>query len=217
MGEDIEGADAWKAKTGGGNYSKVEYLPITDGETVDVRILDVAPTEVYQTRIAIEGKRYPVSVEKSDNEAVKKAGHKIQKVNAVNVLDRRDGSVKLWEFSEEKKDNIHAIVKRWKKLPTQFDISITRRGTKLATRYSVTISPNLDPLTDKEKTLTKIDLAEYYKPNPERLTSLLEGKVPERKQDTNGTTETQPQGAATTTPASKEEAINPLEDGDAVV
>ncbi|KKL87297.1 hypothetical protein LCGC14_1936080, partial [marine sediment metagenome] len=164
---------------------------------------------------AVEGKRHPVSVEKSDNEKVKKAGHKIRKVNAVNVIDRRDGGVKLWEFSEEKKDNIHAIVKRYNKLPTQFDLAITRRGTKLATRYSVGITPNQDPLTDKEKALTKIDLAEYYKPNPERLTSLLEGKVPERKQDTNGTTETTTQAAVTpaTSSETKEPATNPLEEG----
>ena len=218
MGEEVEGVDAWKAKvTGSGSYSKVEYLQIADGETVDVRVLNVRPKEVYQTRIEVEGKRHPVSVEKADNEEVKKAGHKIQKINAVNVIDRRDGTVKLWEFSEEKKGNIHAIIKRWKKRADQFDIAITRTGLKLKTRYSIGITPNSDPLTKAEQALEKTDLDEYYKPNPERLASLLAGKTPESKQDTAESTETTKETATatkTTTPTDGEEAINPLAEGD---
>jgi len=209
-------ADAWKSKTGGGDYAKVAYLNLADGETVDVRILDIVPKEVYITRIPVNGKRYPVSLQKSDNEVVKNAGHKIQKVNAANVLDRRDGVVKLWEFSEEKKGDIHGIIERWKKMPTEFDISITRKGKKLQTRYSLTISPNQEPLTDEEKALKKVDLDEYYKHNPERLASLLAGKVPERKTEENDTT-SQKQEVGVAASSDDEEEVNPLEESDDVV
>ena len=135
----------------------------------------------------------------------------------MNVIDRRDGKVKLWEFSEEKKGNIHAIVNRWKKLPTQFDIAITRTGVKLATRYAIGITPNSEPLTEKELALAKTDLDEYYKPNPERLASLLAGKAPERKQDTDETTKETATATTKTTPTPEEESINPLEEGEEVV
>ena len=172
--------DPWKPSESEGEYKKVEYLSLKDGETVDVRVLDEAPKQVFVTHIPVNGKRYPVSVPRDENERVRAAGHAIKKVNAVNVLDRRDGKVKLWEFTETRKNDIFLIAKKWKKKPVEFDLSVTRTGEKLKTRYSIQISPNMEPLTEKEKGLDKTDLHEYYKFNPERLNSLLKGEAPKR-------------------------------------
>lgn len=205
-------ADAWKSKTQQGDYEKVEYLKLADGETAHVRILDLQPFELYMVRIAVNGKRYPVSVLKEDNERVKAAGHNIQKVNAVNVLDRRDGMVKLWEFSETRKGDIHAIIESWKKMPTEFDLAIARRGKDKNTRYSISIAPNQQPLTDEEKALTKINLSEYYKPSKERLNTLLRGKVPTRKEtgESHNSDDEENTVPANTT-------ANPLEDSESVI
>ena len=165
------------------NYTKPEYLNLADGETVSVRILDEMPKSVFMSKILVNGKRYPVTVAREDNERVKKAGHKINKVNIVNVLDRRDGKVKIWEFSEERKGEIHDTMTRWKKKATEFDIAITRRGLKLATRYSVTIDPNMEPLSEKELALEKVNLEEYYRLNVDRLNALLMGEIPKRKEE----------------------------------
>lgn len=159
---------------------KADFLSIEDGESVDLRVLDKFPREAFKTTFQVDGKYYPVTLTKEGSEAVKAKGLTVKKVNAVNVIDRRDGSVKVWEFSEFAKGSIYEMSKRWKKLPTEFDITISRTGKKLATRYTLTISPNQEPLTDSEKALEKINLAEYYTPNQERLESLLKGEVPKR-------------------------------------
>ncbi len=212
-------ADAWKPDPNA-NYSKTSYLKVKDGESAPIRILNEVPRQIFMVRVPVGGKQYPVTVSKEDNELIKKhnAGisdekkHlKIKKVNAVNVLDRRDGTVKLWEFTETLKGDIHGMVEQWKKLPTGFDIALSRTGTgQFDTRYKVTITPNQEPLTTEELALEKVDLNEYYKTNTERLTTLLSGKVPVRKENTNAKTE------AKTTPVPATQA-NPLEDGESIV
>lgn len=212
-------ADAWKPDPKE-SYSKVNYLKVKDGEDVDVRILDSEPRQVFMVRIPVKGKQHPATLSKEDNELIKAHNEtikkdddklKIRKVNAVNVLDRRDGQVKLWEFSEKLKGEIHTIMGRWKKGVTEFDVTVSRTGTtKNDTRYSVNITPNQNPLTAEELALEKVDLTEYYKSNPERLKSLLRGEVPKRKEDmTDKKVET-----AVTVPPPQE---NPLEKGENVV
>jgi hypothetical protein len=198
---------AWEPDARQTEYSKVLYFNLKDGETAAVRILDMEPKQVFMTRIEVGGKRYPVTVAREDNERVKAAGNVIRKVNIVNVLDRRDGKVKIWEFSEEKKGQIHATSVEWEKHPTQFDIAVTRKGEKLDTRYSVTITPNMKPLSEGELTLAKVDLDEYYKINPERLNALLKGQVPPKKEETEKEAETESDESTTAT------TLNPLDDG----
>lgn len=210
-------ADAWKPDAT--NYTKTSYLKVKDGETALVRILDVAPRQIFMVRVPVGGKQYPVTLSKEDNEVIKKynAGIKdekkhlkVKKVNAVNVLDRRDGTTKLWEFTETLKGDIHGMVEEWKKLPTEFDIALSRTGSgQFDTRYKVTITPNQKELTTEELALEKVDLNDYYKPNRERLESLLRGEVPKRREDKNGEAK-----ATATVPT---EQPNPLEDGESVV
>lgn len=212
-------ADAWKPDES--TYTKTNYLKVKDGETALIRILDVAPRQIFMVRVPVGGKQYPVTLSKDDNELIKKhnAGipdekkHlKVKKVNAVNVLDRRDGTAKLWEFTETLKGDIYGMVEEWKKLPTQFDVALSRTGTtQFNTRYKVTISPNQEKLTTEELALTKVNLGEYYKPNTERLVSLLKGEVPKRKEDTNG------KKSEATAPATVPQQANPLDEGEEVV
>ncbi len=214
-------ADDWKPDPNA-TYSKTNYLKVKDGESASIRILNERPRQIFMVRVPVDGKQYPVTLDKGDNELIKKHNSgikdedkhlKIKKVNAVNVLDRRDETVKLWEFTETLKGDIHGMVEQWKKLPTGFDIALSRTGTtRFNTRYKVTITPNQVALTTEELALEKVDLNEYYKPNRERLESLLRGEVPKRKEDTNEKAETK---AETTTVSATQE--NPLEDGESIV
>lgn len=211
-------ADAWKPDPSS-SYTKTPYLKVKDGETVGFRILDVAPRQIFMCRIPVGGKQYPVTLSKEDNELIKaqnvgikdeKKHLKVKKVNAVNVLDRRDGVVKLWECTETLKGDIHEMVEEWKKLPTEFDIKLSRTGVgQFDTRYRVTISTNQNKLTTEELALEKVDLNEYYKPNRERLESLLRGEVPKRKE--NETEQKTEKATVAATP------VNPLDDEEDIV
>ena len=212
-------AEAWKPDPAS-SYTKTSYLKVKDGESVGLRILNVKPRQVFMCRITVDGKQHPVTLSKEDNDLLKKHNTtiadekkhlKVKKVNAVNVIDRRDGTVKLWEFTETLKGDIYAMVEEWKKLPTQFDIALSRTGSgQFDTRYKVTITPNQKELTTEELALEKVDLNEYYKPNRERLVSLLRGEVPKRKENGNGK-------KAQATATVPQQQANPLEDGETVV
>ena len=219
-----ENLASWKSSYSGSDYGKREYLKVKDGETVKVRILDVRPKKVRMCRIDVSGTRHPVTLSDDDISFIKKRNEKLgdkSKVQvkyrvALNVIDRRDGTVKIWEFSDHPKGpmgDLEGIVDTWEKLPTEFDVSIARKGTtQNDTTYSINIAPNQKPLTTEELALEKVDLSEYYKPNRERLESLLRGEVPKRKEDTNGNVETKEE---TTTVSATQE--NPLEDGESNV
>lgn len=206
-------ADAVKAwgTQAGSSYDKVQYFSLKDGETASLRALDLTPYSLFRVSIEVNGKRYPVSVAKEDNQTVTAAGHKIEHKNVVNVIDRRDGQVKVWEFSNENGVKIADMMKSWKKLPTEFDLAVTRHGLKLKTRYSVNIDPNMTPLTEAELALKKVSLAEYYAPNKERLAALLAGQEPPKRQ------ETQEEDDDTGEPTLVAETLNPLDtDADVV-
>jgi|GEM_PF-5351886 len=178
-----DAAKAWEPSVKSGeDLPKVEYFKLKDGEEAEIRILNDVPLVAFVTYIPINGKRHPVTVLKEDNERVKADGHKIQKGISVNVLDRRDKRVKIWTFRDRQMGQVQAIMKKWKKLPTEFDLSITRRGVDLQTEYDITIAPNMEPLSEAEKTLALVDLVEYFKPNKERLDALLNGKTPDKKE-----------------------------------
>jgi len=217
MGDIVEGADAWKAKARSYSGASVEYIKIADGESVNLRILNKVPFPIKVHRIVVKGTGRPATclegIDTFGCPACAK-GNKYTNKNTVSAIDRRDGKVKLWEFSETLKGQLHAMVLAWKKLPTEFDVVLSRTGkTKDDTRYALVISPEQKPLSEAEQKLETPDLAEYYKPNRERMETLLQGKLPEKKQDQNGTTETQPQAATTPATGKEEPAVNPLEDG----
>jgi len=212
-------ADVWSAPKDG-SYTKVKYLQLEDEKSADVRILATEPKTIWKCNISINGVRYPATISREDSAVVDKFNEgketddktRVRKSrrHIVNVLDRRDGLVKIWEMADETLDQIGPIVDKWKKLPTEFDVTVTRRGVKLKTKYVVGIAPNQEKLTTEELALEKVDLDEYFKPNRERLESLLRGEVPKRREDTNGKkTET-----AATVPT---EQPNPLEKGETVV
>ena len=180
--------DAWSPASGGGDFSTVEYLKIEAGKSATVRILQNKPT-VVENHCRIEVNKngrlvgLPVVVSEEDAHLVREKNISLKTLHSLIVLDRRDGKVKIWEPSSEKIRDIGNIVNQWNKYPTEFDVVISRTGSgKTTTRYSITISPNQAPLTEEEMSLEKPDLSDYYKPNRERLLTLLSGKTPGKKE-----------------------------------
>lgn len=189
--------EAWepdKRSEGGsgesGNFPKIEYFHIKDKESADIRFL-TEPLRKWVHMIPVKGKNYPaVCIGSSPQECpAHQAGQKAKRVMASLVLDRRDGKIKLYEFSNRSLEKIKAVKNTVAKLrpelsnPTMFDIQISRTGTtKDNTNYSMTLGANMAPLTDAEKALPRPNLEEYYKENSERMETLLKGDVPKRKE-----------------------------------
>lgn len=193
--------DAWQpdAKSGGSGdgatFAKVEYFHLKDGESADIRFLTEPITRWIHT-IAVKGKNYPATCIESPTKCpAHQAGQKAKKIKASVVLDRRDGKVKLYEFSNRGLEKIKAVkdtvaaLKPELQNPTLFDIKISRTGkTKDDTNYSMSLGANLTPLSEAEKNLQKPNLDEYYKENKERMETLLKGELPKRKEEATATT-----------------------------
>jgi len=193
----------------GSDVPPIEFFRLKDGEQASIRIVGSGrPKDVFKHKFTIEGKTYQATCPgKSAGCPACAAGHKLSHANAVTVLDRRDSRVRFWEFSNEKKRDIAALVEHKDYGdPRNYDLVVSRRGKGLTdTRYTLFPSPNRTPLTEAEQALLIPNLDEYYKPNPERLEALLRGEVPKRKErETTGETPT----STTPTPPT----TNPLED-----
>ena len=215
MGEQVEGAEAWKPRERTYSNTSVDYIKIGDKESVSMRILNKVPFPIRVHRIVVNGTGRPATCLNGSDALGCPAcakGNKYTNKNSVVAIDRRDGKVKLWEFSETLKGGIHAMALEWEKLPTEFDVVLSRTGkTKDDTRYSLVISRNQGPLTDAEQKLETPDLAEYYKPNRVRMETLLLGKLPEKKKQDEATS-----AKEATATSTEEPAINPIA-GDEVV
>jgi hypothetical protein len=98
---------------------------------------------------------------------------------AVNVLDRRDGVVKLWRFSRTIKETITKMADL-NGDPNGYDIVITRKGLGKTTEYMVNATRQDTPLSEEETGLKLFSLASILKPTAvERVNSYLAGKLPE--------------------------------------
>lgn len=187
----------------------IEFFHLKDGEQASIRIVGSGrPKDVFKHKFTIENKTYrPNCPGKSAGCPACAAGHKLSHANAVTVLDRRDSRIKIWEFSNEKKRDIAALVEHKDYGdPRTYDLVVSRRGKGLTdTRYTLFPSPNRAPLSEAEQALMIPDLDEFYTPNLERLEALLRGEVPKRK-EREATSET-PTSATPTPPTA-----NPLED-----
>lgn len=192
----------------------IEFFRLKDGEQASIRIVGSGrPKDIFKHKFTIEGKTYHATCPgKSAACPACVAGHKLSHANVITVLDRRDSRIKFWEFSNEKKRDIAALVEHKEYGdPRNYDLVVSRRGKGLTdTRYTLFPSPNRTPLSEAEQALLIPDLDEYYKPNPERLETLLRGEVPKRRE----------REAADTTPTSTTPApptSNPLEDDGASI
>ncbi len=116
----------------------------------------------------------------------------------VNVLDKADGKIKLFEFGRRVKTSIENIAEDYGN-PEGYDLIIRRTGSGAEdTVYTITPARDSVPLTEAEKALVKYDLTKLYAPTPlEKVNSFMQGVIPQR-QDNNFTPKkeqpSQPQG-----------------------
>jgi hypothetical protein len=98
----------------------------------------------------------------------------------VNIIDRKDGTVKLWKFSRTLKEKIMNIADQCGD-PNNYDLILIRKGTGKDTEYDVIQSNQSTPLTEQERQLKTFNLAQIFKPTSlEKVKSYLDGKIPEK-------------------------------------
>jgi len=97
---------------------------------------------------------------------------------AVNVLDKADGKVKLWEFGRRVKVAIQTIAEDYGN-PNEYDLIITRKGTNANdTVYTVIPAREAKPLTEAENALPRPNLELLYANTPvEKIEAYLKGDV----------------------------------------
>ena len=121
---------------------------------------------------------------------------------AVNVIDRTDGKVKIWQFSRTLKEDIMKFAEI-NGDPNGYDIVISRKGLKRDdTEYRITPTMQVVPLTKEEQELKLFNLAMIFKASPvEKINSYLAGRIPEPKRPALAApTEPVPSGDLPTTP-----------------
>ncbi|TDI96942.1 MAG: hypothetical protein E2O29_01535 [Deltaproteobacteria bacterium] len=99
----------------------------------------------------------------------------------VNVIDRKDGGMKVWLFSRTLKETIMKIAEKYGD-PTQYDLVVNRTGKKLETKYTVIPERESTPLTEADKKLKTFSLNTIFKPSTvEKVRMLMNGQVPQRE------------------------------------
>ena len=98
---------------------------------------------------------------------------------AVNVIDRTDGKLKIWQFSRTIKEDIMKFAEI-NGDPNGYDIVITRKGLKRDdTEYRVTPTMAVVPLTSEEQAMKLFTLATIFKVSSvEKINSYLAGRIP---------------------------------------
>jgi len=152
----------YEAPKGSGNYLKLE-----EGKN-KFRILSSAiigweywTNDNKPVRLKEYPQEKPADVKLEDNNS-----YSIKHFWAFIVLDRKDAKVKIMEITQASiMRAIEDLVQNedWGD-PKQYDITITRSGAGMETRYTVQPSPNKE-LTKEEKSLvarTEIDLEALY-------------------------------------------------------
>lgn len=96
----------------------------------------------------------------------------------INIIDRKDGKIKIWSFGRGLKKDISEIAEGFGN-PENYDLTIKRVGTtKTDTRYSALPTKNASPLTEEEKAMVLTDaynLEKIYAPmNPAEINELFE-------------------------------------------
>lgn len=115
-----------------------------------------------------------------------KAGDRGTLRYVVNILDRADGSVKLWEFGRRVKKAIEAIADLYGD-PAKYDLIVTRKGMKMEdTTYTVIPAREEKPLSDVEKALPLYDVEKLYAVTPkEKVDAFLRGETTYKKPEEN--------------------------------
>ena len=158
-----------------GEYSEIRRLSMKEGEYT-IRILS-AP-KLYRFHWIDEVNR---SINCGPDCELCASGERGQLRYAVNVIDKADGLVKIWEFGRRVKTSIMNIADKYDD-PTNYDLTVIRKGMKAEdTVYTVIPAREEKPLTDAEKKLALYDLEKLYAITPKAtVESFLKGIIPEK-------------------------------------
>jgi hypothetical protein len=113
------------------------------------------------------------------------AGERGQLKYVVNIIDKADGKVKLWEFGRRVKVAIQNIADNYGD-PIGYDLIVIRKGMGADdTVYTVLPARDPKPLTTEETALPKYDLDKLYANTPaEKVAAYLKGEIPARVDNT---------------------------------
>ncbi len=163
------------------NYEGTPSLKIKDGETVQVRFISKRKEAKAHWDAHPSKKR--IICPKTDNPAnpclvcdlAAEDGNKDIKARwrcYIIVIDRADGKLKIWDFSLETKQKIHAIISNRSDINStnplsNYEIRISRKGEGLDTEYSLVVAKTATELSEEDEELIKgaPDLDELYKTN----------------------------------------------------
>lgn len=158
------------------------FLKVENGQTVDFRVVGRVPIEISMhwkahpdrgalvcLKTGAENSHCPIC------DYVASAGNKsaeAQSRNYIYVIDKRDNTVKVWNFSYTVRKDLRSILNNRPDIanaPNQLDdflIRITRNGVGLTTTYNMVISQQASPIAEEEKSLivNLKPLQEVYKP-----------------------------------------------------
>lgn len=196
------------AKANSGNGNKLENMVMQEGENV-VRVVGkyhfipshwfnkikrsaICPglkdcpvcTNPIRTKLEASAREIQSKFGKGSKEAVdawkKFFSYDRKPTYVVNVVDRRDGKMKIWKFSYAIKQLVAKISEKYPLDAT--DLIITRTGTGLKTRYSVIPAPISAPLSSQEQAQKPFVLETIYRGTTlDTLNAYLRGEIPAPK------------------------------------
>jgi len=176
-------------ESGGSNLSK---FSLKDKETAQIRML--GKRKEAKIHWGAHASKKMIVCPKTDDpkaacpicDIAERTGNKDIKASwrcFINVIDRRDGVLKVWDFAPQTKQIIHSIIANRvdinKENPlTNYEIRVTRKGTGFDTTYEFQISSKPVALTPEDQALSgnMINLEEQYKSiTPQELNKLFAG------------------------------------------
>jgi len=99
---------------------------------------------------------------------------------AINVIDRKDGKVKVWKFSRTIKEHVMNIAGKYGDV-NNYDLIITRTGKGRDTEYSVIPDRENKPLTEEEKQLKLFNLGVLFKVSSmDKINAYMRGELPKK-------------------------------------
>lgn len=169
MGEGfLDYADKWAGSNDSGPFP---ILKLRSGVRYQIRILDRKPTFKYVHFESLPNKTVICS---PDGCFFCNRGDKRTVRHYVNIIDRADGKIKVFPFSNALLEPMREkIVEKQAGDPDRYDMVISKQGEKKETRYSVEI---LNPTPLELNGATLYNLEELLKPmGTEEIVAIIKG------------------------------------------
>lgn len=150
--------------------TKSKYLKIRPGETIKFRILS-KPLQLWLYWAG--GKPYRSRI--SDGKPINVSEAEIKLAEVFTIFNYNENTMQIFEVTQRSiKNRIRELVKdeAWAN-PFEYDMSLTRTGDGMNTKYSINPSPP-NPVTDEVK--------QAYKETPIDLEALFDGNDPFEQQ-----------------------------------